>query len=189
MNIVTYLMMFSAMRIASLVLEAVKGRFHKTIINMIFIVILLLALCIAVDYATNATNETTVTNMDQADSVLLNDSIVVNDTYYVSLCEDEGNAKFQKVVTVKPKVPTVTITCKPSCGCGRHSTYIWRTRTFVDHCPHCHKYGTLRNVHKWQARYEQELTCDPKLGGCGADYCGNCGHEKYSYSKYYLRRA
>lgn len=164
----------------------VKGFLHKHLINMIFIVLLLLALCVAVDYA----NETTVTNMDQVnDSVLLNDTIIVNGTYHVSMSEDEGNAKFQKVVTVKPKVPLVSIRCKPSCGCGRHSSYTWRTRTFIDYCPHCHKYGTLRNVHKWQARYEQELTCDPKLGGCGADYCGNCGHEKYSWSKYYLRKA
>ena len=149
---------------------------------MIFIVLLLLAVCVAVDYA----NETTVTNMDQVnDSVLLNDTIIVNGTYHVVMSEDEGNAKFQKVVTVKPKVPTVTITCKPSCGCGRHSSYTWRTRTFVNYCPHCHRYNVLKNVHKWQARYEQELTCTH----CGADYCGNCGHEKYSYSKYYLRKA
>ena len=156
--------------------------FYKNLINMIFIVLLLLALCVAVDYADN---DTTVTNMDQADSVLLNDTIIVNGTYHVSMSESEGNAKFQKVVTMKPKVPTVTLTCKPSCGCGRHSSYTWRTRTFVNYCPHCHRYNVLKNVHKWQARYEQELTCTH----CGADYCGNCGHEKYSYSKYYLRKA
>lgn len=154
---------------------------------MIFIVILLLALCVAVDYATN---DTTVTNMDQVnDSVLLNDTNVINGTYYINVDNGTKVTTLNKVVVKKNKVPTVTITCKPSCGCGRHSSYTWRTRTFVDYCPHCHRYGVLRNVHKYQAKYEQELTCDPKLGGCGADYCGNCGHEKYSYSKYYLRKA
>ena len=153
---------------------------------MIVIVSLLLALCVCVDYAAN---ETTITNMAPNDSVKLNDSNVINGTYYIGVDNGTKVTTLNKVVVKKSKVPLVSITCKPSCGCGRHSSYTWRTRTFVDYCSHCHKYGTLRNVHKWQARYEQELTCDPKLGGCGADYCGNCGHEKYSYSKYYLRRA
>ena len=164
--------------------------FYKTLVNMIVIVSLLLAVCVCVDYATNTTNETTITNMDQVnDSVVLNDSNVINDTHYIMVEKKDKITPIKKVVIEKPKVPLVSITCKPSCGCGRHSSYTWRTRTFINYCPHCHKYNTLRNVHKWQARYEQELTCDPKLGGCGGDYCGNCGHEKYSWSKYYLRRA
>ena len=147
------------------------------------IVSLLLALCVCVDYAAN---ETTITNTDQVnDSVLLNDSNVINDTYYVNVEKEDKVTAINKVVVEKPKLPLVTITAKPSCGCGRHYSYRWRTKTFIDYCPHCHRYGVLRNVHKWQAKYEQELTCTH----CGADYCGNCGHEKYSWSKYYLRRA
>ena len=149
---------------------------------MIVIVSLLLALCVCVDYAAN---ETTITNMDSNDSVKLNDSNVINGTYYIGVDNGTKVTTLNKVVVKKSKVPTVTITCKPSCGCGRHSSYTWRTRTFIDYCPHCHRYGVLRNVHKYPARYEQELTCTH----CGGDYCGNCGHEKYSWSKYYLRKA
>ena len=87
-----------------------------------------------------------------------------------------------KIHTIKQKYPIVTITAKPSCGCGYG--YHWHTRSFVSYCPHCHRYGTLANVHKYPARYEQELTCRH----CGADYCGVCGKEKYSWSNVYLRR-
>lgn len=83
---------------------------------------------------------------------------------------------------VYSKYPLVTITARPSCGCGYG--YWWHTRTFISYCPHCHRYGTLANVHKYPARYEQELTCRH----CGADYCGVCGKEKYSWSRYYLRK-
>lgn len=151
------------------------------------IVALLLGCCVVVDYAANTTNETTITSEQVNDSVVLNDSYMVNDTYYIGVEKEDKVIK--EIVTEKPKLPIISITCRPSCGCGRHSSYTWRTRTFINYCPHCHKYGTLRNVHKWPARHEQELTCDPKLGGCGADYCGNCGHEKYSWSKYYLKKA
>ena len=149
---------------------------------MIVIVSLLLAVCVCVDYAAN---ETTITNVDPNDSVVLNDTNKINGTYYVNVEKKDKVTPIKKVVIEKPKLPIVTITAKPSCGCGRHYSYRWRTRSFVDYCPHCHRYGVLRNVHKWQAKYEQELTCTH----CGADYCGNCGHEKYSYSKYYLRKA
>lgn len=149
---------------------------------MIVIVSLLLALCVCVDYAAN---ETTITNVDPNDSVVLNDTNKINDTHYIMVEKKDKITPINKVVVEKPKLPLVTITAKPSCGCGRHYSYRWRTKTFIDYCPHCHRYGVLRNVHKWQAKYEQELTCTH----CGADYCGNCGHEKYSWSKYYLRRA
>ena len=132
-----------------------------------------------------AANETTITNVDPNDSVVLNDTNKINGTYYVNVEKKDKVTPIKKVVIEKPKLPIVTITAKPSCGCGRHYSYRWRTRSFVDYCPHCHRYGVLRNVHKWQAKYEQELTSTH----CGADYCGNCGHEKYSYSKYYLRKA
>ena len=150
---------------------------------MIFIVLLLLVACIAVDYATN---DTTISNADQqGNSVKLNDTNKINDTYYVGVEKDSKVTEVEKVVTVKPKIPLVTITAKPSCGCGRHYSYKWRTRTFVNYCPHCHRYNVLKNVHKWQAKYEQELTCT----NCGADYCGNCGKEKYSWSRYYIKKA
>ena len=155
--------------------------FKRTLINMIVVVSLLLALCVCVDYASNITyiNDTTVIpeNVTIVNESLTTDSVITHD----------GKIHVDKnVKTKKSKTPTVTITSRPSCGC-RHS-YTWHKRTFVNYCPHCHRYNTLRNVHKWPARFEQELTCDPQLGGCGADYCGVCGKEKYSWSNYYLKR-
>ena len=132
-----------------------------------------------IDYAdTNITvsnlNESKVVELNKTNEVLL-----VNDT-------SVGIAKIQnggKEIIEKPRTPIISITCKPSCGCG--GSYTWRTRSYVNYCPHCHHYNVLYNAHKYPARFEQELTC----GHCGADYCGNCGKEKYSWSKYYLRRA
>ena len=149
---------------------------------MILLVLLLLGVCIHIDYAAN---DTIVATSNQTLDQDINSSVIVlNGSYYSE--EKVGVAKLHKVVTEKPKLPLVSIVSKPSCGC-RYS-YTWHKRTFINRCPHCHKYNTLRNVHKWPARHEQELTCDSKLGGCGADYCGCCGKEKYSWSKYYLRR-
>lgn len=157
---------------------------------MIIIVSLLLALCVAVDYASNNT-DITISN----DPNIQGNVTFVNESYvYLSngsgIAKTDGKIYTDKKVKVKKQkksVPTVTITSKPSCGCGYG--YYWHTMTFKSYCPHCHKTGTLANVHKWPARHEQELTCDTRLGGCGADYCGCCGKEKYSWSKTYLRRA
>ena len=132
-----------------------------------------------VDYADE---NMTISNLNESKSVecnKTNEVLLVNDT-------EVGIAKIQnngKEFIEKPKTPIVTITCKPSCGCG--GSYTWRTRSYIDYCPHCHRYNVLYDAHKWQARYEKELTCRY----CGADYCGNCGKEKYSWSRYYLRRA
>ena len=168
-----------------------RKEFYKTLINLIVIVSLLLALCVCVDYAANATNDTIISNTD----IVIPENVIFINGSYVDLDNSSGIAKTDgkiytdKNVKVKKqeKIPTITITSRPSCGC-RHK-YAWHTRTFKNYCPHCHKQGTLANVHKWPARHEQELTCSVAKGGCGADYCGVCGKEKYSYSKYYLTKA
>ena len=164
--------------------------FKNKLLFGILIVLLLLLVCITVDYAENIT----IDNMDFAPKQNNVTKVkVVNNVSYVGLNEDDSvivPKRSDKIHTIKAKtskkvgkVPLVTITARPSCGC-RYS-YKWRTNTFVSYCPHCHHYNCLRNVHKWQAKYEQELTCTV----CGADYCGQCGKEKYSYSRVYLRRA
>ena len=96
--------------------------------------------------------------------------------------------KQYKTVTKKGKFtipkPTVSITCRPSCGrCSK--AYTWRTRKYVSYCPNCHHYGTLHNAHKRNVRHEQELTCSR----CDSDFCGNCGKEKMGYSHKYLQKA
>ena len=137
-------------------------------------------MCITID---SATQTETITNTQNTTMPISNESIqYLNGTYYVSM-QDNGQAVTNgKIYTVKEKRNTVTITARPSCGC-RYS-YRWRTNTFVDYCPHCHNRNCLRNVHKWQAKHEQELTCTK----CGADYCGQCGKEKYSWSRYYITK-
>lgn len=149
----------------------------KKLVNYIIIVLVLLTLCVAVDSATNITVENNIT-----DDVVLTDTVKINDTHYV-VEKDMGVAKLNKVIVEKPKIPTITITSKPSCGC-RHP-YKWHTRTFINYCPYCHRYGTLTNLHKYPSKHEQEISCSR----CRADFCGVCGKEKYSWSKVYLRRA
>ena len=136
----------------------------------------------SIDYAddeiTNL-NESSLNETASKGAILVNNStpVAVNDKAKVIVVKSSDVVHYVH--------PEITITAKPSCGCGRHYSYKWRTRTFISYCPHCRRYGVLYNAHKYQARHEQELTCKR----CGADYCGNCGKEKYSWSRYYLRRA
>ena len=149
----------------------------KALLLSIIFVLLLLSVCAGVDYADEITVNQTINNDTNC--------TLVNDTHYShEIIHENGVARIHKVVVEKPKYPLVTITAKPSCGCGKYWSYRWRTKSYINYCPHCHRYGVLANVHKYPARHEQELTCKH----CGADYCGNCGHEKYSWSYYYLRK-
>ena len=135
--------------------------------------------CIAVDYATNDT-----ITADSIPPEIPENTVVLNGTFYTT-ANDSGIAKVNNVVTnkaAKKKLLLVTITAKPSCGC-RHS-YTWHTRTYVNYCPYCRKYGTLTNLHKRQARFEQEISCRR----CSSDWCRKKKKEKYSWSHKYLRK-
>ena len=154
-----------------------KGFFNtKDLICCIIAVLFLLSVCMTIDYA----DEDVIVSGNET-LTLPKDAVVVNGTEYVPL-----NNTAKSVIRSTSKVhyvhPTITITAKPSCGC-RYG-YYWHKRTFINYCPHCHRYRVLGNVHKRAARHEQELTCRH----CGADYCGVCGKEKYSWSNVYLRR-
>ena len=156
----------------------------KILLFWIFVVVVLLSVCVAFDYA-DAPIITTTVNQSQAN---VSNCTLVNGVHYDNAIvknKTVGVAKVQKVVIIKPKYPVITMTGKPSCSCGRYSAYTWRTRSYVNYCPYCHRYGTLYNAHKYQARFEKEITCRR----CSADFCINCGKEKYSWSKKYLRRA
>ena len=149
----------------------------KRLIIGIAIVSLLLILCVAVDSADE--NITISSNYTGTSMVKLNDTNKV-------LCINESDSYFtvkssDKVHMVAPKYPVISMWAKPSCGC-RYS-YTWHKYTFINYCPHCGKYGTLRKNPK--GVYEQEYTC--AVDDC--DYCAVCGKEKYSWSKVYLRRA
>ena len=157
--------------------------FKNKLLICICIVLVLLAVCVCVDYA-----DENITINNTANSM-----IKVNDTDKVLLGNDnliEPNPNRDKVHTVKKtvkkyksKTPLVTITAKPSVRSSY--AYKWYTTTWVDYCPHCHRYNVLYNAHKYPARFEQELTCKV----CSADYCGVTGKEKYSWSRVYLRRS
>ena len=163
--------------------EMVEG-FYEKLLNGILIVSVLLMVCVCVDYADTITAEDT--------DLELNDSIVVVNESYVDgngfatsdkKIYTEKQKKRLKKKSKKKSLPTVTITARPSVRSGY--SYKWYTTTWVDYCPHCHRYDVLYNAHKPQARFEQELTCKR----CGADYCGVVGKEKYSWSHYYLTKA
>ena len=88
--------------------------------------------------------------------------------------------------TLYSEYPTLTVKGKPSCqSCYKKYKYKWFTREWMDYCPHCRKYNSLRVNPK--RVYEVELTCKY----CDSDYCVVCGHDKtsnyYKHSKYYLR--
>lgn len=155
----------------------------KGLLFWIFVVVVLLVCCMAIDYAdedisvTVNQSQVNVSNCTEIDGVHYDNKIVESNS--------TGIAKVHKIVHIKPKYPTITMTGKPSCSCGRKYSYRWYTRTYVNYCPYCHRYGTLYNAHKFQARFEKEITCKK----CGSDWCIVCGKEKYSWSKRYLRRA
>lgn len=168
-----------------------KGFYTKKLLLWIFVVLLLLSVCISVDYATN---NDTISNINQSEMDIANCSdancTVINGVHYDNLIvksNESGIARLQNVVVTKPKYPIIVMTGKPSCTkCARnHIPYRWFTRSYINYCPNCHHYGTLGNKHKWQSRYEQEISCFR----CDSDFDIYCGKEKYSWSNVYLRRA
>ena len=153
--------------------------FYKDLIVAIFIVLLLLGVCVSIDYADDTiTVKNTTVNVPKG-AILVNNSSVVGLNESASTIVGRSS---DKIYTVKQKYPTITITARPSVR--SKYAYRWYTTTWIDYCPHCHRYNVLYNAHKYQARHEQELTCRR----CGADYCGVVGKEKYSWSHYYLRK-
>ena len=156
----------------------VKGNNIKNLLFGIIVVLLLLTVCITVDYAddniTIASNKTVENRKVNA-----SETILVNGTHY-SIDNETGIAKLQNVVTEKPKYPIIGMWAKPSCGCNHR--YTWHYREFINYCPNCGHYGTLRRNPKGVP--ENEYTCSR----CSSDWCGVCGKEKMSYSKKYLRR-
>ena len=143
---------------------------------MILGVLLLLSVCVSIDYAddtiTSEPIEPNVTNCTLINGVHY-DNVIVNNS--------KNHIKSYNVVVVKPTYPTISMWAKPSVRSGY--AYRWYKKTFIDYCPHCHRYNVLLKNPKGVP--EREYTCRH----CGADYCAVTGKEKYSWSNYYLRRA
>ena len=157
--------------------------FYKDLLLGIIIVLLLLGVCVSVDYADDEINNYNESSL--ADNVP-NGAIIVNNSSVVAVNRTANVivAKHSDVIhTIKPKYPIVSMWARPSVRCNL--PYKWYYRSFVDYCPHCRRYNVLYDAHKPQAKYEHEWTCKR----CGADYDAVIGKEKYSWSHYYLRRA
>ena len=151
----------------------------------ILFVLILLGICMSVDSA-----DETITVKNDNQELLDNfskthDVILLNGTYYLS--KDSGEAVSDgKVYVDKSVKPSITMTGRPSCTrCARNGcSYTWRTKTYLDYCPNCHHWNCLGNKYKSASVHEQEITCFH----CDSDFCVNCGKEKYSYSRVYLRK-
>ena len=143
----------------------------KTLIIWIFIIIMLLTICVAVDNA----EEITVNNANCT-------KVQVNDTFVNLQSNATSNITVNARDTVHQMYPTVSMYAKPSCGC-RHSYKYWYYCEFVNYCPNCHHYNVL--VKNPKGTFEREWTCKR----CSSDYCAVCGKEKYSWSRVYLTRA
>lgn len=155
-----------------------ENNMKKKLVCGIIFVLILLALCMAVDSADE--NITISSNYTGTSMVKLNDTnkvLLVNesDSYFTVKSND-------KVHMVAPKYPIVGMYAKPSCGC-KYSYKYWYYKEFVNYCPNCHHYNVL--VKNPKGTYEREWTCRR----CSSDFCGVCGKEKMSYSNVYLRRA
>ena len=148
----------------------------KALILGIILVILLLSVCVSVDYADD--NITVTANQSQAN--VSNCTEIDGVHYDTKVVNGTGIAKVHRIVTEKHKYPLISMWAKPSCGC--RYKYTWHYRTFINYCPNCHHYGTLRKNPKGVP--EREYTC----ARCSSDFCGCCGKEKYSWSRVYLRR-
>ena len=134
----------------------------------------------------------TITAQNPNEHIIKNfkNATIINNSQYATLDKNSGIAVSDgKVYTEKPKkqkIRNITMTGKPSCTrCARNGcAYTWRTKTYKNYCPNCHHYNCLGNKHKWSSRHEQEITCF----SCDSDFCVNCGKEKYSWSKAYLKK-
>ena len=144
---------------------------------MILFVLLLLGVCIHIDYAANESDMIIAENNQTQQNIT--NCTLVNGTHY-SLEKNVGVAKLQNVVIEKPKIPIIGMYAKPSCGCRYR--YTWHYREFINYCPNCGHYGTLRKTPKGVP--EKEYTCSR----CSSDFCGVCGKEKYSFSNVYLKK-
>ena len=139
----------------------------------ILIVSTLLLSCLSYDYADEMVN---ITNKENITSNLTFDNVSV-----VGVNASSHTIVGKSSDRIHTKYSIVGMYAKPSCGC-HYSYKYWYYREFVNYCPNCHYYGTLRKNPK--CTFEREYSC----ARCDSDFCGVCGKEKYSWSRVYLRK-
>jgi len=143
---------------------------------MILFVLLLLGVCIHIDYAANESDMIIAEN----NQTLQTNCTFINGTYYSNGITKGHNIVIKTNERVHYEHPLIGMYAKPSCGCNHK--YTWHYRTFINYCPNCHHYGTLRKNPKGVP--EREYTC----ARCSSDFCGVCGKEKFSWSNVYLKK-
>jgi hypothetical protein len=143
---------------------------------MILFVLLLLGVCIHIDYAANESDMIIAAN----NQTLQTNCTLVNGTHYSNNLINGSAIMVKASEKVHYEPSLIGMYAKPSCGC-RHS-YTWHYREFINYCPNCGHYGTLRRNPKGVP--EKEYTC----ARCSSDFCGVCGKEKYSFSNVYLKK-
>ena len=145
----------------------------KALLLSIIFVLLLLSVCVSVDYAANDTITVEQEQMNTSNCTL------IGGVHYDNVIVNRSNKHIESYNVVVEK-PTISMWAKPSVRSSY--SYRWYKKTFIDYCPHCHYYGVLLKNPKGVP--EREYTCKK----CGADYCAVTGKEKFSWSHYYLRR-
>ena len=141
--------------------RGVIKEFKNKLLLGILIVLVLLSICVTVDYADNTTidnfndsvkqiNTTNVTVLNGTQVVELND----NKSYFVAKNSDKVYIVKEKSKE-KTKIPVISMWAKPSVR-SRYS-YTWYRFTFIDYCPNCHHYHCLLKNPKGVP--EREYTC------------------------------
>ena len=153
-----------------MIIDNIKG-----LLCCIMAVLFLLSVCMTIDYA----DEDVIVSGNET-LTLPKDAVVVNGTEYVPL-NNTAKSVIRSTSKVYYKYPVISMWAKPSVR--SKYAYKWYKKTFIDYCPHCKHYLVLLKNPKGVP--EREYTCKR----CGADYCAVTGKEKYSWSKYYLRKA
>ena len=145
----------------------------KALVLSIIFVLLLLSVCVSVDYADPIITTENNSQMNTSNCTL------IGGVHYDNKIIDNSKKHIKNYNVIVEK-PTISMWAKPSVRSGY--AYRWYKKTFIDYCPHCHHYNVLLKNPKGVP--EREYTCKR----CGADYCAVTGKEKYSWSNYYLRR-
>lgn len=147
----------------------------KSFLLLIFIIIMSGIVCIAAVYATVSEENLSSNNKTSSNN---NDTILSNNTSDVNITNNQSVNISDN--SSNHNISTITVHMKPSVETGLE--YKYYTRTWVNYCPFCHKFGTLtdtpKDVNRNSTVPEGELTCDMSKGGCDADFDGVSGKDK-----------
>jgi len=160
----------------------IKGNNTKRLLLSITLVMFLLGTCGVVDSVNSS--EDTITNIkDRSLQINTSDKIIINGSTAIDLNNTSSviePKKTDKIYTIKEKTtkkirkyPTITVKGYPTCyTCWRTQRYRKTQQTYINYCPNCRRYGTLRNNPKHVQ--DGEITCSR----CDCDFCCHCGRDK-----------